>query len=208
MRPWRAGRAVVSLQLMAIASGAIAPAVNAHELQANRATLVLRDERHLSLSLYIDYAEALHASLAPDRPMPAFLAQLSAMKPAELQAHLLRTQQQWTRQIALSVVDPGSSPAGRPMVPLALRNWVWPDAARVQRLLQERLMQGVVAPAAGHGHDAPIEIRAESTALRALSEARLSLPKDFGRVLIVWYRPRQLWVEPGTESGAIRFSPD
>ncbi|MEI6546799.1 MAG: hypothetical protein WCN85_07265 [Burkholderiales bacterium] len=207
MRPWHAGSAVVSLLLMAFASGAIAPAVNAHELQANRATLVLRDERHLSLSLFIDYVEALHASLAPDRPMQAFLAQFSAMKPAELQTHLLRTQQQWIRQIELSVVDPGRTPAGRPMLPLALRNWIWPDAPRVQRLLQERLMQELVAPA-GHGHDEPMEIRAESTALRAVSEARLSLPKAFGRVLIVWYRPRQFWVDPGTVSGVIRFTHD
>jgi hypothetical protein len=207
MRPWRAGSAVVSLLLMAIAGGVIAPAVNSHELPANRATLVLRDERHVSLSLYIDYVEALHASLAPERPMPAFLAQFSAMKPVELQAHLLRTQQQWIRQIELSAVDPGRTPAGRAMTPVSWRNWVWPDAARVQRLLQERLMQGLVAPA-GHVHDEPLEIRAESTAMRAVSEARLSLPKAFGRVLVVWYRPRQLWVDPGTVSGAIRFSPD
>ena len=207
MRRWRAGSGVAPLLLMAIVGGAIAPVVKAHELPVNRATLVLRDERHVSLSLFIDYVEALHASLAPERPMPAFLAEMSAIKPAELQTRLLRTQQQWTRQIALSAVDPGRASAGRALTPLSLRNWVWPDAARVQRLLQERLMQGLVAPA-GHGHDEPMEIRAESTALRSVSEARLTLPKAFGRVLVVWYRPRQVWVDPGMVSGPLRFSPD
>jgi len=191
--------------LSAMVGSAIAPTVNAHELQANRATLVLRDERHISLSLFIDYVDALHESLAPDRPMQAFLAQSSAMTPADWQALLVRTQLQWSRQIELSAIEPGRAPAGRSMTPLPLRNWVWPDAPRVQRLLQERLMQGLVVPA-GHVHQEPVEIRAEATAPRSVSEARLTLSKDFGRVLVVWYRPRQIWVDPGVASGAIRFS--
>mgnify|MGYP006949118131 CR=1 FL=1 len=97
--------------LMAMVGSAIAPMANAHELQANRATLVLRDERHLSLSLFIDYVDALHRSLAPDRPRQAFLAQFSAMKPADWQTLLLRTQQQWSRQVELRAVDPGRAPA-------------------------------------------------------------------------------------------------
>lgn len=202
MRRWRAGRAVVSLLLMAIASGAIAPTASAHELQVNRATLVLRDERHLSLSLYIDYVEALHASLAPERPKEAFLAQFSAMKPAELQAHLQRVQQQWTQQIELRALDSGRAPAGQ--TNLLLRNWVWPDAARVQRLLQERMMQTLVAPG-GHLHEEPTEIRAESSPTRAVNAVRLTLPRALGRVLVVSYRPRQLWVDPGAASAAIRF---
>ena len=201
MRPGRAGSAVVSLLLMVIAGGAIAPAVNAHELQANRATLVLRDERHLSLSLFVDYVEALHASLAPDRPMPAFLVQFSAMKPAELQTHLQRVQQQWTQQIELRALESGRAPAGQ--TNLLLRNWVWPDAARVQRLLQERMMQTLVAPS-GHRHEEPTEIRADSSPTRAVNAVRLTLPRAFGRVLVVSYRPRQLWVDPGAASAAIR----
>ena len=207
MRPWRASQALVLVLLTAIVGIATAPTLNAHELQANRATLVLRDERHISLSLFIDYVDALHESLAPDQPMQAFLAQFSAMKPADWQTLLVRTQQQWSRQIELRAVDPGRVPAGRPMTPLPLRNGVWPDAPRVQRLLQERLMQGLVAPA-GHVHQEPVEIRAEATAPRSVSEVRLTLPKDFGRVLVVWYRPRQVWVDPGVASGAIRFPVD
>ena len=62
----------------------------AHELEDNRATLVLRDDNHVTLTLFINYVDALHAALAPGQPLPAFLLVYSAMKPADFRAALDR----------------------------------------------------------------------------------------------------------------------
>ena len=64
----------------------------AHELPANRLTLVLRDRNHLSLTFFIDYTDALHRALAPQRPLEEFMLMYSAMKPQDLGRELLRAQ--------------------------------------------------------------------------------------------------------------------
>src|SRR5579871_2475662 len=72
--------------------GLLAPRAAGHELQENRATLVLRERGHVSVTLYIAYTEALYQALAPQRPYAAFLLVYSAMKPEDLQKELLRAQ--------------------------------------------------------------------------------------------------------------------
>jgi hypothetical protein len=57
----------------------LVPNLFAHELQDNRATRVLRDEYHLSLTLFINYTDALFLALAPKRPFQEFLLVYSAM---------------------------------------------------------------------------------------------------------------------------------
>lgn len=48
---------------------ALTTAAAAHELPANRVTLVLRDDNHLSLTCFIDYTTALHRALVPQRAL-------------------------------------------------------------------------------------------------------------------------------------------
>ena len=90
----------------------------AHELQENRATLVLRDRTHVSVTLYVAYAEALQLALAPQRPLAAFLLVYSAMKPEDLQRELLRAQSRFESTTRLY------GPAG---AEVTLTNWRWPD---------------------------------------------------------------------------------
>jgi hypothetical protein len=182
-------KAAVGLLLVA------APHAGAHELQDNRATLVLRDGTHLSLTLYIAYPEALHQVLAPQRPFMAFLLVYSSMKPEELQRALLRAQARF--QSATRVyAAPGSE--------VALTNWIWPDAKQVQTILQQRVMQAMVDPA-GHSHEAPVEVRADALARQEINAVQVQFPEEFQKVLVVAFRPSQLWVEGKALSPAIRF---
>jgi len=110
----------------------------AHELPANRLTLVLRDRNHLSLTFFIDYTDALHRALAPQRPLEEFVLMYSAMKRRTWAGNccVRRRGFQSSTQLILS--------AGKPA---AITNWKWPNAGRVQAMLRERAMQAVVAPA-------------------------------------------------------------
>lgn len=179
------------LVLLAASAGNAA----AHELQDNRALLVLRDGTHVSVTIYLAYAEALHIELAPVRPFAEFVAVYAAMKPELLQKQLDRAQEDF--QAATRV----QTAAG---TDLALKNWIWPDAKRVQSLLQQIVMQSVTDPG-GHFHEEPVEVRADAVAAQEVSQLRVRFPQAFQRVLVVSYRPVQLWVEPNTVSPAIRF---
>ncbi len=167
----------------------------AHELQDNRATLVLRENNHVTLTVYVGLADALHLALAPQRPLGEFLASWAAMKPEELQKQLLQAQKRFEAGTRLVLPQGGE---------LALTNWVWPDARQVQSLLQRRIMQSLVDPG-GHFHEDPTEIHAEAVAVREIASLRVQFPEEFQRVLVVAYRPSQVWAEPRTMSPAIRF---
>jgi hypothetical protein len=172
----------------------IAPTA-AHELQENRATLVLRDRGHVSVTLYIAYTEALNQALAPQRPYAAFLLVYSAIKPEDLQKELLRAQarfQSGTRMYASTGKE------------IPLINWTWPDAKQVQSILQQHIMQAMVDPA-GHYHEPPIEIHADANSTQEITSLKVQLPEEFRKVLVVSFRPNQVWVEGKGLSPEIKF---
>jgi len=171
------------------------PTAAAHEIQANRATLVLRDDTHLSLSLYIAYAEVLRSALAPKTPVEEFLVAYSAMKPEALGKELLRVQSRFQSATRLYLANGREIP---------LTNWAWPNAKQVQAMLQQRMMQAMVDPA-GHAHDEPLEIRADTNSPEKIVAVRVQFPDEFQNVLVVWYRASQLWVEPKSWSPALKF---
>lgn len=165
----------------------------AHELQENRLTIVQRDGRHISLSFHLDIAGVLQRVWLPQATVPAAVLSLAAMKPDDFRQRLLQVQGRVERGTWLAA-------GGRD---LALTNWQWPDAARVQALLQQRGMQAVVTPQ-DHAHDGAVEVRAEAVSEREAGELKVRLPTELQRVLVVCYKPRQGWVAPG-EIATLKF---
>ena len=191
---------MMSRTKIAIAVLVIAPITHAHELPENRATVVLRDKTHVTVTLFINYAEALHAALSPQRPFAAFLMTCSSMKPEDLSKELVRAQTKFQSSTRLYLAGPHGS-AG---TEVKLTNWLWPDAKQVQAMLQRQIMQAMVDPAA-HAHEAPLEIHADGNAPREIVSLLMQFPTEFQRVLTVSYRPNQVWTERGMISPEIRF---
>ena len=185
-------RLLGALCVWALSTGALA-----HELQANRATLVLRERQHLSVTFFVNYTAVLHQVLAPKQAFTEFVLMYSSLPPQEFQVRLLGAQQQLQDRTVVVMAS------GRT---IALTHWVWPEATAVQNLVQQRAMQAVVAPG-DHAHEVQTEIRAEAKASndRELGSVTLRLPPELQQVLVVSYQPRQVWVQPGTPSPEIRF---
>lgn len=181
--------------LVAALSCLLGAAGNAHEMPENRLTLVLRDETHLSLSYFVDYTEALHQALAPKRTLQDFILVYSAMKQSDFEAALTRAHAQLI--VGTQLVLPKGE-----MLPT--RNWQLPPPARARALLQERTMQMLVG-GDDHVHPAACEIRAEATSTRPIGSVSVRLPPELGKVLLVSYQPRQIWIEPRAASIAIGF---
>lgn len=171
---------------------ALAVVLSAHDLAENRATLVLRDRVHLSLSLYLNYAEALHRALLPQREYTAFLLTFSAMNLQDLERELNRAHARFQSDTA--VLQNG--------IRLPLTHWNWPAAKDVQTMLQRQVMQAMTG---GHVHEPPTEIRAEAVAPQQIESLSVRFPSEFQRVLVVSYKPNQTWAEGAAPSADIRF---
>jgi len=170
----------------------IAPA---HELPENRATLVLRDNNHLTLALYVGFPELLFQTLGSGKAFGPFLLEYSTMAPERFVTELRRAQEAVERGTRVFVQD------GRE---LALERWSWPGATTAQALLRERVMRETVGGGDDH-HGEPMEIRAEAVATRKVHSVSIEFPAILRRVLVVAYRPTQTWVDAGTRSPAIAF---
>lgn len=168
---------------------------NAHGLEENRATLVLRDQNHVSVTLFITFSEALHRTLAPKRSFQEFVLTHSAMAPEDFKAALLKAQSKFQAETSVETADGHR---------LLLDRWRWPEAAAVQQVLRERAMQSIATPNE-HPYEEALEVRADLQAAKPIAPLRVSFPAAFQRVLVVSYQPKQVWVEPQSASPEITF---
>lgn len=165
----------------------------AHDLEDNRATLVLRDPTHISVTLYLNYPEALHKTLLPKREYGAFLLIYSSMKPEDLKKELLRAQAKFEADTQLATAGGAR---------LKLSGWLWPDTKQVQAILQQQVMQAMVD---GHVHSPPVEIHADALASTSIQTITAQFPAEFQKVLVVSYKPNQVWIGDGGPQPQIRF---
>jgi hypothetical protein len=190
----------------ALAVLCMASVSSAHELPANRLTLVMRDTHHVTLTYHVDYVEALHQALAPQRAAGEFVLIWAAMPAPEFQKEQARAHAKFSKGTQLNLQN-GQA--------LTLTNWQWPSAVRAQTLLQQRAMQAVVGGGGSdHAHkaandaspgSAPFEMRAEATSTRRINAIAIRLPAELGNVLVVSYQPKQAWLRRGSAATAIKF---
>ncbi len=180
----------------ALVSSLLASSGHAHELQFNRVTLVQRDSQHLALTFFIDYVDAVYDIVAPERPFEEFVMLHSAMPLAPFKLVLERAHTKL-------VTDTQLSTAGGKA--LAISNWRWPDAAKVHDSLKQRAMQMVVGTGPQHAHAPAFEVQAEVTATTPISVVTVKLPDVIQPAVLVWYRPRQMQLEPKAGAKTVRF---
>lgn len=175
--------------------------VQAHELPDNRVTMVLRDETHVSLTFYVDYPDVLNAVLAPKKSHREFLLASAAMKPEDFRQQILLVQSKLQAETHATLN--GGKEA-------TITGWAWPDAARIQALIQKEVMASLVGrvgnpSASTHTHEEPTEIRANITHDKPINDANIQFAEAFGKMLLVSYRPQQTSVATKKMSSLIKF---
>jgi hypothetical protein len=186
---------VARILLLGLAAFFSITSARCHELTENRATMVLRDDTHVSLTFYIDYPDVLYAVLAPKKSHREFLLAYSAMKPEDFQKQMLLAQAKLQAETR-ATLNGGKE--------VAITGWAWPDAARIQTMIQQEVMESMVGTNA-HTHEVPTEIRANITHDKSIKSASIQFADAFGKILLVSYRPSQTWVAPKQTSPLIRF---
>lgn len=173
----------------------LAPQLSAHELTESRATMVLRDQNHVAITLYLNYSDVLHRTLAPAQSFAEFVLAFAALSPEQFAAQLKTAQTRLQSQIRV---------LPRPATEASMRRWVWPTATTVQALLRDRAMQMLAAPN-DHAHEPTLEVRVELQTTGRVSAVSAVFPAEFRRVLVVSYRPNQTWAELGDAATEIMF---
>ncbi|TXI90091.1 MAG: hypothetical protein E6Q34_09550 [Burkholderiaceae bacterium] len=157
----------------------------AHDLEANRASVVLRDNSHLSLSLRIDYVRFLQQSFAPKATQAQALLELASMSERDFEAVYQKAQRVLMEQTILTI---GTAKT------LQLNHWRHPKAQQIQQSIRELSAQLIVAPSE-HIHSEFFEVLADTYNTEDISECSLKLPSSLGNVLVVHYRAQQQWNE-------------
>ena len=175
-------------------------AASAHEIDGPRATVVMRDGGHVSMTMYVDGADLLRVSGSKGESPAAALARLAAMEPAAFARAWAQAQAQ---------VQAGTRLQQAPGVPIALSHWSWPGAAQVQAALRQAVMRGLAHGSGTQGaHPEPVALlqaRAEAVLPAAAHGLRVQFPAWLGEVTVVSYRPGQQEVDAGRWSAPLQF---
>jgi hypothetical protein len=172
----------------------------AHELPANRVTLVLRESNQIALTLHLSYLEVLHKTLLPEQSFEAFIVMHSSMAPNEFKKSLALATQKLQATIQLT------TKASQNSMPINLRtiHWRWPDPEKTQTTLKQRAMQMAVAPK-DHSHEPSVEVYADVLSTTKIITVQVSLPDALQPALLVSYRPSQVWINSKSGSKAVNF---
>jgi len=167
----------------------------AHELNENRASLVLRNDTSLSVILYINIGQALHKTLAPQRDQFEFIGFLSSLNEIEFSKQWLLATRKLESQIH---VLPKSGQSFK----LSALNWGDPKVA--QRHLQESTMRAVIEKNK-HLHSEPYEVKFQINNPTPISSVTLDIPEALQPMTIVSNRIKQTHTSTGKNKTVIDF---
>jgi hypothetical protein len=159
------------------------PNANAHELESNRVTIVLRDDIHLNLIFRLDYLEFLHQLYAKELSQKEFILRFAALSDADFSSFVGKAQQHLIMETKLQKHS-GTN--------LKIQHWKWPSTSSLQETLRGYAMQILVDPQADI-HMKIIEIHADAVSEDNITSCNLTLPTALRTALIVNYKANQQW---------------
>jgi len=166
-----------------------------HELQENRASLVLRNERQISVTFYLNLTELLHKTLMPKQDRFEHTAKLAAMNEADFSK-----QYGDVKKLIESSVLFNAAPGKK----INVREWQWPEPKVAQKNIRELTMQSVVS-SGQHFHENPIEVRLQIQSDESMDPLMLELPDAIKPMTLVASRPKQTRFDLSARKITINF---
>jgi hypothetical protein len=168
--------------------------VQAHELQEHKLQMVLRDDRHLIMSLWLDIPNAMRKTLEPSLSSAAFEMKYSAMPLPLFEKAWGQCISAWREQWQLK-----NSAGGAVSSPV----WRWPDGAALQNQIKLQMMANVTGTA--HAHAESTVIAGEVVSNSMLQSARLQMPMSWKPMMVVSYKPSQQWTPSSEKPVLLKF---
>ncbi len=168
--------------------------LQAHELQAHKLQLVLRDDRHLSLSLWLDIPHAMRKTLEPSLSTASFEMKYSAMPLPLFEKAWGQCISLWLEQWQLK------NSAG---IALSSPVWRWPDGATLQNQIKLQMMANLTGTA--HVHTELSVVAGEVISSASLRSARLQMPPSWQPLMVLNYKPSQQWSPSSEKTVVLKF---
>ncbi len=183
-------KALTALLLMALPIS-----VSAHDVVANRLTLVQREANHVSMTLVIDYVTTIRAVAAPAASYKEFAIACSGMADAQLQ----RTLSQAHATLEQGIVLHDAQHHTLRVSPLR-----WPSLIESRKLLQQSAM-AAIALGTDKAEPTTLELTADIVANQRIQALDVQLPAALADVLVVSYKPVQTTIDPQSRKARITF---
>jgi len=164
----------------------------AHDLPENRLRLVLREDNHLAATYFVNYTELMHRAFAPGKTFQEFAVQFASMDAGQFEGMLRQLDQQLVAETTVEVAGAAMHGTG----------WAFPSTAASQALIRKHLMGAVTG---SQFHEEPTEIDFDVIAPVKVTSVKLRMPRLLGRVMVISYRPSQVYVEEGVAPKGIEF---
>jgi hypothetical protein len=168
---------------------------SAHDMVSNRLSLVQREPNHVSMTLVIDYVQAMQAVAAPKASLKEFVIACSGMADGPLQRTLGQAQLNIEQGIVLRDTQ------HRLLRVTALH---WPSLADARRLLQQAAM-GSIALASDKPEPAALELQADVTSGQVIDGIEIQLPPALTDMTVVSYKPVQTRIDSLSHKATVRF---
>ena len=167
----------------------------AHDVVTNRLSLVQREPNHVSLTLVIDYVQAMQAIAAPKASLKEFVIACAGMGDGPLQRTLGQAQVSLEQGLVLRDTQHRS---------LRVSALHWPSLAEARKLLQQAAMASI-AMASDKPEPVALELQADVTSTQTIDGIEIQLPAALSDLIIVSYKPIQTRVDGLTHKATVRF---
>ena len=174
---------------------ALQDAARAHDLVSNRLSLVQREANHVSLTLVIDYVQAMQAVAAPKASLKEFVIACTGMADGPLQRTLGQAQLSLEQGLVLRDTQ------HRLLRVTALQ---WPSLGEARRMLQQAAMASI-ALGSDKIEPAALELQADVTSAQAIDGIEIQLPPALADMTVLSYKPVQTRVDALSHKATVRF---
>ena len=182
---------VAGLMLMLALQGAAC----AHDMVSHRLSLVQRETNHVTMTLVIDYVQAMQAVAAPKASLKEFVIACAGMADGPLQRTLGQAQLNIEQGIVLRDTQ------NRLLRVTALH---WPSLADARKLLQQAAMASI-AMGSDKPEPAALELQADVTSAQAIDGIQIQLPPALADLTVVSYKPVQTRIDALSHKATVRF---
>lgn len=169
---------MILLQILSLSES-----LNAHDINSNKITLIMREKSHVSLIMSVNILKAMNQFLAPQTKYADFVLAFSNMDSKLFQKEYEKTKSKLTSGIQVSSSDQGK---------LIIRDWKWPQASVVQKQFQEYVME-LVTGSHDHTKEPLLEVFAEIIDKADKTKIQVQIPKEIQPILFISYKPTTIW---------------
>jgi hypothetical protein len=168
---------------------------SAHEVETNRLSLVQREPSHVSATFYVSPFDYFQPVLDAEVTQQLAYVHLASLDDEVFAALHTSAQAYYKQKITFKVNKDKWA---------QLSNWQFSNWQLIKTNVQQHLAQQLLNPGS-HVHIEPVQFAVQLTSGPDLSPLQPYLPSNWGKILVVASKPKQIWLDSSQGRTWIKF---